>query len=323
MRVDLYPRLLGDVGGTHARFAWQADAASDPGDVAVERCADHATLAAAIQHYLQAHGRPAPRACAIGIANPVIGDAVRMTNHHWSFSIDALRRELGVERLLVLNDFQALALALPTLPSQCLRQVGGGAAQAGAACALIGPGTGLGVSGWVPHGGSGVALTGEGGHVTLAATDDREAAVIAFLRTRFGHVSAERVLSGPGLLNLCHALCAIDGRPCGPLSPSDVIAQGRADAGSIAGAALQLFCGFLGNAAGNLALTLGATGGVYLGGGIVPRLGDAFDAARFRQRFEAKGRFADYLAAIPCFVIVADVSPALAGASRALDLADA
>jgi glucokinase len=314
-------RILGDVGGTNARFAWQAADGAPLADLATLPTADHPTLAAALAAYLRGIGRAAPPWCAIGIANPITGDHVQMTNSHWSFSIDAVRREVGFERLIVINDFTALALALPDLPTADLRQLGGGAAIANAPRGLIGPGTGLGVSGLLPstEPGRWVALQGEGGHVTLAARNVREASVLQHLQGRFGHASAERAISGQGLEALYVALCALDGVPsAAALSAAEISRRALASSDAQCVEALALFCAFLGNVAGNLALTLGARGGLYIGGGIVPRLGDAFTNSGFRAAFEDKGRFRDYLAAIPVYVIHAKVSPALLGAARAL-----
>lgn len=314
------PRLLGDVGGTNARFAWQAEAGAPITDLAVYACAQFASLEAVMVRYLAEHGLAAPRAAAIGMANPVVGDQVQMTNHAWHFSTDALRRALGLERLLVLNDFAALALALPVLQPGEWRAVGGGAAVAGAPLALLGPGTGLGVSGLLFDAlGREHVLSGEGGHVTLAAGDDEEAAVIDWLRRQFGHASAERALSGPGLQNLHRARAAVMGQQAAPLSALQITERALNAADAACDATLELFLGLLGNVAGNLALTLGASGGVYIGGGIVPRLGERIDRSRFRARFEAKGRFADYLARIPTWVIQTTHAPALRGAARALD----
>ena len=227
---------------------------------------------------------------------------------------------LGVARLNVLNDFAALALALPALQARELRAVGSGKAAAGGPRALIGPGTGLGVAALV-HGSEGreTVVSGEGGHVTLAATDDDEAAVLAWLRSKYGHVSAERALSGPGLGNLHQAWAAVQRVDVADLSAAEITRRALVGDDAACVAAMQLFLGFLGNVAGNLALTLGATGGVYLGGGIVPRLGDSIQASPFRQRFEAKGRFAAYLQAIPVWVIDSSGVPALRGAARSLD----
>ena len=320
MAPEGFPRLLGDVGGTNARFAWQEAASAPLTDVRALPAADHPSLEAAIRHYLQSGGHAAPVDMAFGIANPVVGDQVRMTNHHWGFSISALQAALGLKRLVVINDFTALALSLPDLKPQDLRQVGGTApALPRAPMALIGPGTGLGVSGLLPTPQGGwVPLSGEGGHVTLSPTTERETLVARWLHTRFGHASAERAVSGQGLENLHQALCAADGVAAPGWSAAEVSSQGLAATNPQAEEALAMFCALLGSVAGNLALTLGATGGVYLGGGIVPRLGDYFDRSEFRARFEAKGRFAPWLATMPVQVIVAKESPALSGAARAL-----
>ncbi|MEO8297703.1 MAG: glucokinase [Burkholderiales bacterium] len=317
-----YPRLLADVGGTNARFAWVTGPQTGVSHVRVLPCADHAALADAVRHYLAIESLPAPAAMAMGIATAITGDAVRMTNHHWAFSIRELQAALGLVRLVVLNDFTALALALPSLTAAELRQVGGGSPRPGQPIALIGPGTGLGVSGLLPGpAGSWVPIAGEGGHATLPASSAREAVVIGVLRSRFGHVSAERVLSGAGLVALYEVLCQLEGSTTRVLTPAEVSAHGLAGSDAHCVEALELFCALLGTMAGNHALTLGAFGGVYIGGGIVPRLGGFFDRSAFRARFEAKGRYAEYLGAIPVFVIDTAVSPALAGAALALDQA--
>ena len=323
-----YPRLLGDIGGTNARFGLQLHADEAISHVQVLPCADHASVHAAVLHYLQQVQQPQPPIAALGMANPVTADWVSMTNHHWQFSICALRQSLGLRRLVVLNDFTALALALPSLPAQSLRQIGGAAAVTHSAIGLLGAGTGLGVSGLLPNGaGAWLPLSGEGGHVSLAAQSALEFAVIQHLQQRFGHVSAERVLSGQGLVDLVQALTMDSGLGDPPdastrrrmSTPAEVLQQDQVDA--VATQAVDLFCGFLGTVAGDLALTLGARGGVYIGGGIVPRLSASrFAASPFRARFEAKGRFSNYLQAIPVWVIDSPVSPALQGASAALNV---
>ena len=318
-----YPRLLGDIGGTHARFARRLAPEAPLQDVAVYACAEFPSLQAVLRRYLGDHAGGSGHWAAVGIANPVTGDEVRMTNLPWSFSITQMQREFGFEQLLVINDFSALALSLPVLDASQLRQVGPGARVPGTPRALLGPGTGLGVSGLVPEAdGNEVPLAGEGGHVTLAAADDDEAAVIALLQHRFGHASAERALSGPGLVNLYQALCRLHHVHIDTtLDAAAITHAGLEGECAQCAAAIEMFCSLLGTVAGNLALTLGARGGVYIGGGIVPRLGAALDRSRFRERFEAKGRFAGYLHAIPTYVIEPSASPALLGASRALDLA--
>lgn len=316
-----HPRLLGDVGGTNARFAWQSAAGAPIESVCTYPCRDHATLLDAMRHYLREQGKAVPPACCIGIATPMVGDRVSMTNHHWAFSISELERDLGVRRLLVINDFTALALSLPSLGAAELLQVGGQAPAAGAPVALVGPGTGLGVSGLLPapKGAGLIPITGEGGHVTLAPANDDEAAVIAELRRRFGHASAERAVSGPGLVNLYDSLCALAGQAPQPLTAAQVTEAAIRGTDAHCVRALEMFLSMLGTVAGNLALTLGARGGVYLGGGILPRLGQRVLSSGLREAFEHKGRYKAYLAPIPIFVIHAEQSPALLGASRALD----
>jgi glucokinase len=316
-----YPRLLADVGGTNARFAWSQQPNAPLSNIHQYSCHKYGSLQLAIAQYLADHGKPSPASCGIGIANPVTGDQVSMTNHDWSFSISALKKALAVSRLAVVNDFTALALSLPMLAANDLRQIGSGKRVAGEALGVIGPGTGLGVSGLLSGAdGVPVAVAGEGGHSTLAANDDLESDVIALLRKRFGHVSAERVLSGPGLVNLYEACAQLDKLAVLRLAPQEVIARARADEDRHCQMALELFCRFLGGMAGNLALTLGARGGIYIGGGIAPRLLPELAKSGFRERFEGKGRYQKYLADIPTFVIDAVASPALLGASRALDI---
>jgi len=321
MNEIAYPRLLADVGGTNARFASQTRPQGPLEHCGSYPCADFETLWDAISHHLWREGLDKPRAGAIGIATAITGDHVRMTNHHWAFSIKGLQDALGLQRLLVMNDFSALALALPVLQPEGRRQIGGGHVVAGAPIGLIGPGTGLGVSGLVPavNGEGLVPLGGEGGHVTLSSYEPEEAAVLQVLHRQFGHVSAERALSGPGLENLYGALAEVRGVAMPAASARAISAAALSGSDALAEATLQMFASLLGNVAGNLALTLGARGGLYIGGGIVPRLGDWFAASAFRVGFEGKGRFRAYLQEIPTFVVQASDQAALLGAGRALD----
>ncbi|ALV08130.1 glucokinase [Roseateles depolymerans] len=299
------PRLMADIGSTFARFALE----TAPGEfehVVSLRCDEHADFHAAVRAYMdQLPPLPIDHA-AVAIANPVDGDLVRMTNYHWSFSIEETRLQLGLETLVVVNDFTALAMALPRLRSTEVRQVGGGEARPHSVMGLLGAGSGLGVSGLIPAGDGWVSLGSEGGHTTFAPRDDREIALLRFAWNEFQHVSFERLLSGPGLELIYRAMAAYLRRPPEALSAPDITARALEGSDLVCGETLELFCTLMGTAAANLAVTLGAHGGIYIGGGIVPRLGEYFDRSRFRERFEDKGRFSPYVAAIPTFVITAE-----------------
>jgi glucokinase len=259
--------------------------------------------------------RPVQEA-ALAIAAPLLGDQISMTNHNWRFSVSALRQQMHWRRLIVLNDFTALAMAIRYLPEQELMQVGGIKHVSEAPIALLGAGTGLGVSGLIYGGQHWLPLQGEGGHVSLAPGTERETAVLKQLWKHFDHVSAERVLSGPGLVNLYTAICELDGVATTLDDPAEITQQALNDSGKQCVETLQMFCALLGSVAGNLVLTLGATNAVYVGGGIVPRLGDYFAQSSFRSRFEGKGRYVEYLRAVPVYVINS-AQPAFVGLVQA------
>jgi glucokinase len=301
-----FPRLMGDVGGTNARFALQEAPGAQPTQVKTYAVADYANIDGAMKAYVDQVDGPKPRQGAVGIANPIVGDFLRMTNSPWAFSIEALRVAVGLDRLLFVNDFTALALSLPSLQPEHLRRIGSaGTADPKGAIGLLGAGTGLGVSGLL-HDTAGhlVPLGGEGGHVSLAPATAREDKVVAALRDKFGHASAERALSGPGLENLYAAIAAIDQVAPAQRDAVEItrLALDRRCATSLA--AVDMFCAMLGTVAGNLALTFRARGGVFIAGGIVPRFVDHLAQSEFRARFVAKGRFRDFLGTIPTTVIV-------------------
>ena len=315
-----FPRLLADIGGTNARWAYQVAPGAPLQHVASYECSEFVSIGAAARHFLAVHGCPPPRALALGVAAAVTGDQVAFVNNPWSLSRAALAAELGVERLLVLNDFAALAMALPVLGDADRQPLGGGQAVAGAPIAVMGPGTGLGVAAlaWQDSGHLQV-LSGEGGHATLAAGTDQEDEVLRLLRRRFGHVSAERVLSGPGLVNLHLALAQLAGRMlAAEPTPAEIVAGARSGEDPDCVATVRLFLDFLAGFAGNLVLNFGALGGLYLGGGILPRLGPLLDVQRFRQRMEDKGRLRGYLQPVPAWLLTAPY-PGLLGAANALD----
>jgi glucokinase len=314
-----HPRLLADIGGTYARFALE----TGPGEWLHPqslRVAEHADFHAAVTTYLGTLPPTEIRHAAVAIANPVEGDRVRMTNYPWEFSIEQMRERLGLETLVVVNDFTALAMAIPRLAPNQRRQVGRGRARERSVIGVLGSGTGLGVSGLIPIDDGWFSLGSEGGHTSFAPTDERELAILEHAWRLHGHVSFERLLSGAGLELIHQALRQRDGAPAATaVMPAPEITR-RAMAGTdpLCVETVEAFCCMLGTAASNLAVTLGSLGGIYVGGGIVPRLGEHFDRSGFRARFEAKGRFSDYVADIPTFVITADHATFL-GASAILE----
>lgn len=309
--------LVADIGATNARFALVGrDGAI--GAARVYSVADHVSLAAAIQKFLSDENGERPAQAVIAIAAPIAGDVVEMSNYpSWSFSTGALRSALRLEKLRIVNDFTANAYAIPYLQDGDLAQIGPGRRFAGAPAAILGPGTGLGVSALFPAPGGAVAIEGEGGHSTMPASNPREAAVLARLQAKYDHVSAERLLSGPGLVNIYEALCGLAGVLPAGFTPAQVAHAGLEDRDVHAREAVKIFCAMLGGLAGDVALIFGARGGVYIAGGIAPKLGDFLARSAFRASFEGKGRLKDYLAEIPTFVILRE-SPALLGAASLL-----
>ncbi|MCW5609226.1 MAG: glucokinase [Rubrivivax sp.] len=320
------PWLVADIGGTHARFGWLAAGSDQVTQVQTLRGADHDGPVAAARHYLQGlaatlgAGHATPRAAAFAVATPVAGDEVAFTNSRWSFSRRQARHALALDELLVLNDFEALALSLPRLTPDQVRPFGPPLAAGPGARAVIGPGTGLGVAAIVPTPHGWVAVPGEGGHSTLAPADDFDSALLAAVRREHAHVSAERLLSGIGLPVLHRAVGAVLGLPAPALAADEIVERGVARSDEACSRTLDAFCALLGSFAGSMALVFGARGGVYVGGGIVPRFADRFFASAFRERFEAKGRFRPYLQAVPT-ALLTDTLAALSGAALALEQA--
>jgi glucokinase len=299
-------RLLGDIGATFARFVLERD---DGHLHHAQRlsCAEHSDFAAAMRAYLDT----VPPDCqvahaAVAIPYPVSGDRVQMTNYHWHFSIEAVREQLGLQTLLVVNDFTALAMAIPRLDSSERRQVGGGIPRERDVVGVLGCGTGLGMSGLIAGDHGWTSLGSEGGHASFSPADEREIAILQVVRRQFDHVSFERLLSGSGLELIHHALAAVSGKDTPSLPALEITRLALAGEDALCAQTVQAFCCMLGTAASNLAVTLGARGGIYVGGAIVPRLGHLFDASGFRARFESKGRFRDYVAGIPTYVITVE-----------------
>lgn len=309
--------LVGDVGGTNARFALarNVDGRSVLEHVESFPAEIHPTFLDGVKAYLD--GRPLkPTGGVIAVAGPVTDGAIDLTNSPWRVSENELQT-LGLKPIRLINDFEALAWGAPVVPEDELASLGGPAqGDPHAAIALVGPGTGFGVSALArdAHGRE-MALPSEGGHACFAPGDEIEDEVLRILRRRYDRVSIERLICGPGLLNLHRALAEIDGRETHIDDPAQITAQALEDPISPCGATLARFCAMLGAVAGDIALTTGARGGVYIAGGIAPRILPFIQASPFRRRFERKGRFQDYMAAIPTKVIL-HKHAALLGAAR-------
>jgi len=307
------PVLVADVGGTNVRFAL---ARNGHYDLARTLRADDFDSFDEVMAELWEPTDPTdpPMAVILAVACPPEPEELCFTNRAWRFTKSEIRRRYGLDALIVMNDFAAIAHALPHLSEQDTQAIGGGEQVDFAAMAVVGAGTGLGVAGLTASGGDWMPVSGEGGHVTLATRNDREAAVVAALTRRYGHVSAERVLSGPGLSALHDAILEIDGYPPRPLVAADIVDLAGRDASATE--TLDLFADFLGTVGSDVALTFGARGGLFIGGGVVPRMAGKFPAARFRARFEDKGRFSGYCANIRTRLITHS-QPALLGLARA------
>jgi glucokinase len=284
------PRLLADIGGTYARFALEREPGvySDRHNL---RCADYPDFLSALRAYLAQVDARDIRLGAIAIANPVEGDQVRMTNYPWRFSIEAARRAVGFDTLLVVNDFTALAMGLPHLEPSQVRQIGPGQSRERSVIGLLGAGTGLGVSGLIPVEDGWVSLASEGGHVAFAPQNPRELSVLEYAWRQYAHVSAERLISASGIELIYRALGSRSQHGPDPLAAPEITRRALAGEDPLAVETIDMFCEMFGTVAANLAVTLGAYGGIYISGGIVPRLGEYFDRSGFRARFEAKGRF--------------------------------
>ncbi|WP_380179609.1 glucokinase [Kalamiella sp. sgz302252] len=308
--------LVGDVGGTNARLALCEVENGAVSQAKTFSTADYDSLEAVIRFYLAEQQQDVTDGC-IAIACPITDDWVEMTNHDWAFSTSKMKANLGFEHLEIINDFTAVSMAIPMLTEQDVMQFGGGAPVKDKPVAVYGAGTGLGVAHLVHVDKRWVSLPGEGGHVDFAANSEEEDLILEVLRAELGHVSAERVLSGAGLVNLYRAIVKADNRVPENLKPKDVSQRALEDSCTDCRRALAMFCVIMGRFGGNLALTMGTFGGVYIAGGIVPRFLEFFKASGFRAAFEDKGRFKDYVQNIPVYLITHD-KPGLLGAGAHL-----
>jgi len=308
--------LVGDVGGTNARLAL-CDLETGKISCSLSYSGlDYPSLEDVVRIYLHEQSLSVEQAC-IAIACPIDGDQVSMTNHSWAFSIKQMQENLGLKQLTIINDFTAVSMAIPVLDADHKVQLGGGSARSGKPIAVYGAGTGLGVAHLVQSGDRWLSLAGEGGHVDMAGCTEQEDALIRQLRLKLGHVSAERLLSGPGLVNIYNGLVTSDHRVPERLTPKQVSDRALSGDCDDCHRALSLFCILMGRFAGNLALNLGTFGGVYIAGGLVPRFLAFFKSSGFRDAFVDKGRFKEHLEGIPVFIITHS-QPGLLGAGAYL-----
>ena len=293
--------LLGDIGATNARFALLSN--GNLNAINTFEVAKFGQFTDVLAIFIKEHCRQTQiHQALLAIAGPITGERVLLTNSSWVIDARGLKTDFALHTRIV-NDFEAVALSLPSLTSNDLAQIGDGRSEVGAPLAVLGPGSGLGVACLIDHSERRVVIASEGGHATLAPTSEEEDHIVNQLRKRFGHVSAERAISGSGLENIYHALAALEGLQTRPLSATEITKNALSGECQLARRSLHAFSAFLGSFAGNVALTFGARGGVYIAGGISPRILNFLIRSEFRNRFEAKGRFQSYLETIPTYVI--------------------
>jgi glucokinase len=295
--------LLGDIGATNARFALLSNGVLGP--ISNFSVANFPRFTDVMGAFLDGACRSVTgHEAVLAIAGPVSAGRCVLTNCSWTIDQHELGRAFGFAKVRLCNDFEAVAWSLPHLTTTDLFRVGDGEPLPGAPMAVLGPGTGLGVACLLPASDDPAVIASEGGHATMAAASPREDAIIDYLRRQFGHVSAERVVSGSGLENLYRAVVGLDGVDAPRRSAPEITKAGLDGTCPISRVALEMFCGMLGTIAGNVALTFGARGGVYIAGGIAPRITDFIARSEFRARFESKGRLRTYLQSIPTGIII-------------------
>jgi len=303
--------VLGDVGGTNARFAILQDGVL--GGIEHLKVANYQQFADALDAFMAMRAdHRAIRHALFGVAGVVERDRCVMTNNPWIVSADELRDRFGLSTIRIINDFEAVAWSLPHLAEEDLCKIGGRKPDPAAPKVILGPGTGLGVAAYLQTKQGNLVVRSEGGHATLASSSAYEDAIIAKLRQQFGHVSAERALSGSGLENLYHAIASLEAQTPPTLGAIEITQAAAVGNGGLGRVTVDIFCALLGSVAGNLALSFGALGGVYIAGGITPHLQDYLPVSQFRSRFEAKGRLTTYLESIPTYLILHD-DPAFVG----------
>jgi glucokinase len=307
-----FPILIGDIGGTNARFCVLEAGSSALGDVTIVQTASYKTIDAAIEDAVLKRTAVKPRSTILAVAGPINGDEIPLTNCPWVVRPRDLLTDLGFEDVVVLNDFEAQALAVATLDGENQIQIGGGTVKPGHSKVVLGPGTGLGVAGLVHALDAWIPVPGEGGHVDLGPRSERDLEIFPHIERIEGRVSAEQILCGRGLVNLYRAICIADGVTPKFSDPADVSNHGLSGEDPQAAEAVSLFAVYLGRVAGDMAVVFMAKGGVYLGGGIPQKILPALEKPGFREGFEDKAPHEEMMATIPTFVVTHPLA-ALAG----------
>jgi glucokinase len=289
-------RLVGDIGGTNARFAL-AEPGGYPSNVRKLPKAQYPGIIEAVEDYLS--GTSMVEEAVLAVAGPVVGDEVAFTNSAWRFSIDDVRKRLGLRRLVVINDLLAHALSVPALSPDEIGSLKSGTRDARQPAVVIGPGTGLGIAFLLNNAGTLVGFPSEGGHASFAPIDRIQAEILSHLQRQYGHVPVERLLSGPGLLAIAATLARMNGQTIDVHDPGDVSARAAAGQCPICREATRIFSSILGSTAGNLAVTFLTGGGVFITGGLCRGLRPLLDLEAITQAFIAKGRLQKYLQDVP------------------------
>jgi glucokinase len=301
MSANTSIEIVADIGGTNARFAWLAEGSDVLQGISALLCADFTDPLAAIRHYLhQLDATRQVRSICLAVAGPIETDWIDLPNNHWAFSRSALEQALGC-RLAVINDFSAQLLSVPGLAEHEVQWLGPARPQPGRVIAALGPGTGLGVAGLTV---GGEIIPSEGGHLAFAPVDAHEVALLQQLWQHYPRVSVERILSGPGLAALHQANAALAG--LASTLRAEAVTAGARQGDALCRQTIHDFIAILGSVAGEVAIALGARGGVWLAGGILPRLDGLYDQRLLRARFNAKGRFTQYCSDIPLALVRAE-----------------
>ncbi|MGN6303292.1 MAG: glucokinase [Mesorhizobium sp.] len=298
-----FPILIGDIGGTNARFSVVLDANSEAGEPRIVQTADFPTIDAAIQAAVLDRSSVQPKSAVLAVAGPVDGDEIELTNCPWVVRPKEMIANLGLTDIVVLNDFEAQALAVVALGEEHMEKIGGGTPEPNAGRVVLGPGTGLGVAGLVHALGHWIPVPGEGGHMDIGPRTPRDFEVFPHIETIEGRISGEQILCGRGLVNVYRAVAAADGKDAPFTKPSEVTAAALAGTDTVAEEALALFVTCLGRTAGDLALVFMSRGGVFLTGGIAQKIVPALKAGNFRAAFEDKAPHCALMRDMPVYVI--------------------